>query len=236
MSDALYETLLVFRARAVLLDRHLDRMLSSAAALDFPPIDIDALRTRVEETLPAGDMESMLRIVAHRTGEIELTAAPLPARVELRRNRGAVTLLDPSWTREHPRHKTWPNETNEAALKQAALLGCDEAIYVSGDGMLLEGTSTNVFVSVGERSFATPRTGAILPGVMRTWVLEHARLLGIEVSERDVAAAEIQQGGFLTSSLTLFAPVAIVDGIATAVDPSLAVDLRERFREAVTSL
>lgn len=236
MIDALYETLLLFRGRPVLLGPHLTRMLASAEMLGFARLGRERIVERVASEGAVRDVESMMRIVVTRDSNLEVMVAPLPERVRLRRDRGAVLLLDPSWQRDMPRHKSWPNDINERALAHAAAHECDEAIFVTSDGRLLEGTSTNLFLSRGGRNFATPRTGAILPGVMREWVLQHAASLGISVVEDDIDASEIGSGGFLTSSLTLFASIGSVAGAPVPHDRELAVSLRERFLRAVTGL
>ncbi|HEX6642003.1 MAG TPA: aminotransferase class IV, partial [Thermoanaerobaculia bacterium] len=88
----------------------------------------------------------------------------------------------------------------------------NEALFVDRDGRVLEGTATNAFALNGSTLITAAR--GILPGIVRASVLEHAGVLGLDVIERAPTVDELCDGGFLTSSLTLLAPLVEIDGRA----------------------
>lgn len=216
MMPGLYETLLTVRGRAVLLTEHLSRLESSAKALALPLPAREEIDRAVSEAV--ADVthleEAMLRITltVEQDPALSAVAAPLPDRVLRRRRLGRVIVLDPSWSRNLAMHKTWPNSDSEAALQLAQGEGADEALFVSDNGEILEGTSTNVFAVEGHTIRTPALMDAILPGTMRNWILKNATRAGLAVEEGPITRGELAAGGFLSSSLTLLAVIRDLNG------------------------
>jgi branched-chain amino acid aminotransferase len=102
---------------------------------------------------------------------------------------------------------------NLLALRLARQQGAHEALIVSGDGTVLEGASSNVFV-VSSGRVATPDAGGgILAGITREHVIEAARDMGVPVEERRVMLTDLWTADevFITSSLRELMPVVQVD-------------------------
>jgi D-alanine transaminase len=77
------------------------------------------------------------------------------------------------------------------------------------DGLLTEGTASNVFV-VHDGVIATPpKSDCLLPGITRDLVIELARADGMKVEERDINEDELESADeiWLTSSTREIAPV-----------------------------
>ncbi len=86
----------------------------------------------------------------------------------------------------------------------AAGNGLDEMIFLNGRGEICEGTSSNIFF-VREGKIFTPETASgLLPGVMRSYILEN-----YEVLEQRIAGGEAGQFEecFVTNSLMGIMPV-----------------------------
>jgi branched-chain amino acid aminotransferase len=83
-------------------------------------------------------------------------------------------------------------------------------LCVTPDGLICEGTRSNIFL-VRDGRLVTPGTdGPLLPGVMRGLVIEQARLDGIPVVEGPVSVEAIgsTDEAFLTNSVRGILPVA----------------------------
>jgi D-alanine transaminase len=83
-----------------------------------------------------------------------------------------------------------------------------DAIMVR-DGLVTEGTASNIFV-VHDNVIATPpKSECLLPGITRDLVIELARANGLGVEERDIRETELETADeiWLTSSTREIAPV-----------------------------
>lgn len=92
---------------------------------------------------------------------------------------------------------------------EARRAGADDAVFLTVDGYLSEGTSANLFLVRGDE-LATPALAcAILPGTTRSWILGWGARVGLRPTEgwlttRDLAEAD---EAFLCSSVAGILPV-----------------------------
>ena len=91
--------------------------------------------------------------------------------------------------------------------------GYEEAILLDDHGHVCEGTGENIFVVMDGRIATPPQTASILDGISRKSVIEIARDLGLEVTERDVARAELTLADevFMTGTAAELTPVREID-------------------------
>ncbi|UCH42894.1 MAG: branched-chain amino acid transaminase [Dehalococcoidales bacterium] len=105
--------------------------------------------------------------------------------------------------------------TNALAKTEAIERGFDEAIMLSPDGYVAEGSGENIFL-VKDNELVTPATyDGILVGVTRDTVIKLAKTeLGIRTTERHVDRVELYNTGecFLTGTAANITPVAEIDG------------------------
>jgi branched-chain amino acid aminotransferase len=102
------------------------------------------------------------------------------------------------------------------ARRDAVEAGFDEAIMLSADGHVAEGSAENIFLVIDGR-LVTPSLGSdVLAGITRATVIELARKeLAVDVVERDVNVAELG-----------FADEVFLTGTAAEVTPVVEVDRR----------
>ena len=221
----LFETLRTWNGRAPLLDRHLARMARSARELGLPydsvmPPDDNAVSDLINSQGTGGDVMLRLTLTGGRDETagalLWMRAASLPP--PLRRD-GAVIDMGTWWVNPDDtflRYKSLNYWARRRAFESASRLGFDEVLSSSSDirgTRIWEGSRTNVF-AVRRDSLRTALTnGPLVPGIMRTLVIERARELSIDVVEDRVfrridlyTAEEI----FLTNSVRGLIPVARV--------------------------
>jgi branched-chain amino acid aminotransferase len=183
VGDGVFEVIKALAGRPFALDLHLERMARSAAGLGLPVPDADAVRRGVTEVLE-GERAPLARVRA------TWTAGPAP----LGSDRGAgppslvvvADAMDPSpetaavvtvpWPRNERGAlaglKTTSYGENVRALARARERDASEAIFANTQGLLCEGTGTNVFyVLDGELRTPTLQSGC-LAGITRHLVLD----------------------------------------------------------------
>jgi branched-subunit amino acid aminotransferase/4-amino-4-deoxychorismate lyase len=242
---AAFETLRVYARRPFRLEAHLDRLEASARHIELPGFDrreVAELAALVLER--AGDEDAVLRLVW--TGG-SADAPPMgiallsdvPAWIEETRARGAraVSLLGVRavvpWLL--PGVKSTSYAVNMAAEAEAKRRGADEAVFVDADGLVLEGTVTNVWWRRGRTLYTPSLELGILAGVTRAALLELAPARGYAVEEGVFPLAELLEAdeAFTSSSVREVMPVVKLDerrlGRGPAAD-ELQAALREQAR------
>ena len=202
--SAAFETVRVYGGRPFLLDRHLDRLAHSAAALALrAPVDAEALAMLVVGAAPP---DHVLRL--YRTDEaLVATAAALPDGLEELRRRG-LTLASVSAGRSRllPGVKSTSYADAFAARRS---VDADDVLFLSGD-VVRECATANIWWRL-DGVLHTPAAGpGVLPGVTRSFVLD------LEPGAREgtftVAQLLLADEAFTTSSIREVMPVRAVDG------------------------
>lgn len=196
---SLFETMRATRDGVPLLDRHLARLAHSAQSFGFP-FDRDALVNEVARACASlsGDGAYRMRLTLAAGGAVSVTAAPLSP---LHASWDApVRLLTASQSRQAVHslaaHKTTLRAGYDAAWQAAEREGAFDTVFFNADGTLAEGGRSTVLVKLGGAWWTPPLSAGILPGVMRSVLLEDAApWLGGPLRERvltrdDVARAE----------------------------------------------
>lgn len=209
VGNGVFEALKVTAAGPFAMQRHLDRLTRSAAALALPEPDHDLIRTAVA---------AVLRDRAFTDGKIRITYSgglgPLGSQAAygtptLVVAADARTLSDASakivtapWVRNERGALTGVKSTsygeNVRALAYASERQAAEAIFVNTVGSLCEGTGSNVFCVFGDQIITPPLSAGPLAGITRALVIEWN-----DVTEADLSLAEALAADevFLTSSL-----------------------------------
>jgi para-aminobenzoate synthetase/4-amino-4-deoxychorismate lyase len=90
------------------------------------------------------------------------------------------------------RHKTSVRQRYDQAWRQAQQLGAFDMLFFNQEGELTEGGRSSVFLKLDGRWYTPPLTSGLLPGVMRSVVLNDPAWKASERSLRmeDLLAAE----------------------------------------------
>lgn len=220
---AAFETLRVYSGRPFRLAAHLDRLSSSSASIGLPPVARVEMEDLAALVLPAaGSDDAVLRFV-WSAGPAEgppaglVLLSPVPAWIEDVRARGAraVSLLGVRavvpWLL--PGVKSTSYAVNMAAEAEARRRGAEEAIFVDPDGVVLEGTVTNVWWRRGETLHTPVLDLGILAGVTRAALAELAPSCGYRVEEGAYPLEELLEAdeAFTTSSVREVMPIVEID-------------------------
>ena len=167
----LFETMRASGGRVPLLDRHLRRLLGSAAALDLAPFpDEAAIRDAVAATLSVhGDGPARVRLTATPRPTLLIEATGLPDDVQLDvPGRSIARSLPGAWVPGNriAEHKTLSYAAWRLAQLRAEAAGADHALLLDRDGRLGEAAVASVFCALDDEVVTAPVDG-LLPGVAR---------------------------------------------------------------------
>ena len=244
LGDGIFETLRATGGRPTESAEHLARLHRSARGLDIElPAGVDEriaagiAALLAADGLDGPDGDASIRITvsrgAYRTRgvlppdeDVPATVviqawpvAPMPA-THLERGLHLVA----SKVRRDPQNplatlKTTSRAEYVYARLEARRAGADDALFLTVDDHLSEGTSANIFLvrSMGgsELELATPSLEcAILPGTTRSWLLDWGARVGLRPFEGALGRADIANAreAFLSSSVAGILPVTRFEG------------------------
>ncbi|HET8527780.1 MAG TPA: aminotransferase class IV [Gaiellaceae bacterium] len=216
---AVFETLRVYDGRSFALHPHFDRLTASAARLQLPPPPLGELQSLAHEALAAaGEPDCVLRFLWTPDTGLALVSA-LPPDLEELRARGLRLAVQEWPATAVAGAKSTSCAANMAAQAAALARGCDDALLVSPDGVVLEAPTANVWFREGDRLCTPTLELPILAGVTRAVLLQGEEVEeGVFELERLLAADEV----FLTSSVREVMPVVSVGGARFARGPAAA--------------
>jgi branched-chain amino acid aminotransferase len=180
-----FEALKVVDGVPFALDRHLDRLVTSATPLGIP-VDVEAITTGVAAilaTTPSGAAPFWMRVTV-TAGPARMASAAVATEPSVIVAIAPMVPWGPSadvvvvpWSRNENGAvaglKTVSYVDNARAVRSAHECGADEGIFANTRGELCEGAGSNVFV-VREGTVLTPPLSAgCLGGITRALLLEH---------------------------------------------------------------
>jgi branched-subunit amino acid aminotransferase/4-amino-4-deoxychorismate lyase len=210
---AAFETIRIRRGRAVLLDKHVERLERSSLALRLPPPERPR-ELAMEAVEAAGVDDGALRLF-RTNATLVATVAALPTGLEALRGRG-LTLI----TIRVAAHglltgiKSTSYGANMAAVAEAERLGADDALFVGEGEIVLEATTSNVWWREDDVLTTPSGSAGVLPGVTRGAVAELAREAGYRVREGSFTLPALLRAdeAFTSSAVREVVPVVSIDG------------------------
>ena len=236
------------------IKEHYQRMLNGCHLLniELPHTLDDLCRITVEVVDRCGFEEDVyVRPLAYKSSEslgvrlydldsdFLLFAFPWGPYLDTDRARCCVS----SWRfpNEVPRAKiTGLYVTNAAAKTEAVENGFDEAIMLTPDGYVAEGSGENIFLLIDGKLVTPPGSDGILVGITRDAAITLAREeLGIETVERHIDRVELYTADecFLTGTAAHITPVAEIDHrkIADGEIGKVTGKLQALYQDAILS-
>ncbi len=231
IADGLFETMRIRAGEVVALPDHLARFESSrlALALPRPPVP---LHQAISAVLAAhADQPALLDDVGLR---VTLTARPslivrlrpiTPRDRERRQGLHLHTLPARRGEAFLARHKTlaWNANAVQRRLHPHGDAPDFEGLWLDPEGFVLEGTTSNLFVAIGDDVVTPPTSAPILPGVSRARTIAALREHGVACIERPLARADLDlaQTLFATNAILPIAPIHALDGAPKRQRPAL---------------
>lgn len=207
----LIETMRAKEGRVPWLGRHLARLRASLAALGAPEPS-DDLADLVRFAVGHGDRVVRLQLT---DGHAEITTREVSA------ERAISVVVSDEVHHPYP-HKTTQREQFGRALANARRVGANDAVLLTADGIIAEGTAWNLFWWDGGRGGGTLCTPAadvgILPGLGRRRIME---LTDVK-EERVPVGALTGRSLFIVNAVRGIVEVAVFEGASVPRDSRTA--------------
>jgi len=229
-ADGLYEVIRVYDGRPFLADLHYQRLRDGLAAVRIANASIDEVRSSVDRLLELNDLRNddatiyiqVTRGTAPRRHSFPDAGVPPTLLVTAKPFRqhpaaywddgvAAISLPDTRWSRCDI--KSIALLPNVLANQQAKEAGAFEALFIR-DGVLIEGSHSNLAAVIDDTVVTYPVCNYILPGITRRFVLDLAADLGISAREGAILMEDLPrvQELFLTGTTTEVMPITRLDG------------------------
>ncbi|KYD28713.1 D-amino-acid transaminase [Geobacillus icigianus] len=225
--DGVYEVVRLYNGTYIWLEEHLNRLYRSAAAIRLSvPFAPEELAARLEELRRLNDVheDAILYLQVTRGSFPRAHAFPAENRPNLyayiepmarKRNemtRGVHVIVTKDVRWEYCYIKSLNLLPNVLAKQEAIERGAFEAI-LHRDGIVTEGSSSNIFLVKAGTVYTHPATERILNGIVRTKVKQFCGELGIPFMEEAFSVHDLAQADelFLTSTTSSIIPIIQVD-------------------------
>ncbi|HEY8378559.1 MAG: D-amino-acid transaminase [Gemmatimonadota bacterium] len=228
-ADGVYEVIRVYGGRPYLLQEHLDRMAGGIRALEIPFDGFDRLRDVAFRLMEENGVDDegniyiqVTRGAAPRKHAFPPADTPPTVYVSVKPARrhpdayyeegvDAITTPDTRWARCDI--KSIALLPNVLANQKAHAAGAFEALFIR-DGIVLEGSHSNVMAVVDGTLVTYPTCNYILAGITRDRILALAARLGVPIREGAIPVDRLHDVDelFLTGTTTEVMPVVRVDG------------------------
>jgi len=224
--DGVYEVMPVYGGRVFTLPEHVERLLRSLKEirLETPYNDATWAALIQEAVAKSEEVESLVYLQVTRGVASErshvysdvaptvlITVTPAALRTNTPKPLNVVTKADFRWHRADI--KVTSLIANGLLKNEALAEGYDDAVLVR-DGIVTEGTASNVFI-VSEGVIKTPpKSNHLLHGITRDLVIRLAEEAGMPLSECELVEADVLEADevWLTSTGLEVSPVGAVNG------------------------
>ena len=236
------------------LDEHLKRLDNSARLLGMElPYTVEALREATFELVGANGLtECYLRPIAfYGYGELGVAASDNPVDTVIMSwpwgaylgeegLRQGIRAKISSWQRiganviPHVAKATGVYLNSMLAVTEANRAGYDEAILLTAEGYVADGSGENIFV-VRDGEISTPSLStSILPGITRDTVIQIAQDLGYVVSEQNIIRSDLYLADevFMCGTAAEVTPLRSIDDHEIGVGP-ITLKIQEAYLDTV---
>ena len=239
------------------LDDHVDRLYRSAEAYNLEiPFNKNVISNAIKEIVKVNNLKSayIRPLVFFGDGEMGLLPQDIPVRVAIAAWEWGAYLGDDAgskgvnvcisdWQRISPKSfkpfaKGVGGYMNSTLAKiDAVKQGFDDAIMLSDNGTVAEGSGQNIFIYKNNQLLTPPIETGALGGITRKMVIEIAHHIDIPVVEQDLSPADLIASDeiFFTGTATEIVGVVSVDSnkISDGSVGEVTSKIRSKYLEIV---
>lgn len=234
--DGVFESLGVVGGHIQAMEPHLDRFALSAGMLDLPELALDVWREAITAATAAHEPEPelLVKVIVTRgpegsgvcSGWVLVTKGADFTRqrtegvdvLVLERGYPAdVTTIAP-WLLQGA--KTLSYALNMATLRHVKARGADDALFVTSDGVVLEGPNSTLVAQFGDELVTPPTELGVLLGTCQGRMFAFGAERGLRTTTRSLSVSELAVADalWLCSSGRLAAPIRSLDGVPRTFD------------------
>jgi branched-chain amino acid aminotransferase len=237
------------------LKDHLRRLHDSAQLLYMDlPYSVDELRTASMDLIGANGLaECYLRPIAFfGYGELGVSAAGNPVEVVIMSwpwgaylgtegLESGIRAKISSWKRvgpnviPHVSKATGIYLNSMLAVMEANRAGYDEAILLTDDGFIADGSGENVFIVKDGTIYTPDLSASILPGITRDTVIQIAQDIGHPVVEKQLIRTDLYLADevFMTGTAAEVTPIREIDDQAIGPPGPVTLEIQQAYLDTV---
>ena len=237
------------------LTDHLDRLGKSARLLGMPlPYSTEELRDASMELLAVNALpECYIRPIAfYGYGELGVSPGTNPVDVAIiswpwgtylgeEALEQGITAKVSSWKRIGP--NTVPHVAKATgiylnsmlAVLEATRAGYDEAILLTDDGYVADGSGENIFLVRAGEIWTPDLSSSILPGITRNTVIQIAEDLGYSVREKQIIRSDLYLADevFMCGTAAEVTPVRAIDDVEVGAPGPVTKQIQTAYLDTV---
>ncbi|MET1013235.1 MAG: aminodeoxychorismate lyase [Paenisporosarcina sp.] len=249
-----FETFRTYEGKIFLADMHLERLKQALDEFHLRvELDVELIYEIVQKlnhradgedgyfrlNVSAGAHDIGLQPTEYQQPTVILFRKPLPISVRGREKTAVWLETRRNSPESITRHKSHHYANNVRARLELPSLAVHEGFFLTQSGHIAEGITSNIFW-VREGALFTPSldTG-ILAGITRSWIIESARSLGLEVIEGLFLPEELLQASevFITNAVQEIVPIKTLESTTFAGNKgSIYNRLHRRYVQQVNEI
>lgn len=234
----IYEVLRIIEGKPLFIEKHYERMENSfkLSGLELS-ISYDELRNQIDKLVKSNNIKE---------GNIKITYSVLLDSLKIffikhsyptkqMYDEGVKTILF-FGERENPNAKIVNNDFRSRVNESINSRGAYEAILVNRDGLVTEGSKSNIFI-IKDGVVYTSRVKDVLPGVTRMEIIEMAKEMGVEIVETDYNYLDIENADamFISGTSPNILPISYVEEKKLDVKNDILISLMRSFKEKISN-
>lgn len=230
-----YETIRVAEGTPVFLKDHLERLMESADIIGlkhvFAATFVENSIAELIEKNGAGTYNTKILLIGGNEPVLFILCLN-PLFPDKKLYRDGTHFITYEYERIFPHAKTLNMLGSYLAYKKAKEAGAYDALLLTKQGCITEGTRTNFFC-LKDRTIVSPPENEILLGVTRKAALTAARRNGFTIEEKPIGLYDLEKydGAFITSTSSKILPARSIDEHVFPRQPEALKDLIRAFDE-----
>ena len=205
--DGLFETVLIQKGQAILLDQHLQRLQQGCAILrlEYPR----QLNEEIQQFLSSRQTATaVLKIILSRGSGGRgykppaapdpvriLQLHPLPANIAHNTQHGISVILCQHPISTNPRLAGLKhlNRLDQVLASMELPHGIDEGLMLDESGVLIEGIRSNIFLASADKLYTPDLSRSGVAGIMRTWIIKRFARQQIKVEVDRISRGQLEK-------------------------------------------
>lgn len=176
------------------LDKHMERLESSAAVFEYP-FDIVHAQQLIQEHIQqqAADQDLKIRLLLSESGEIEMSSEALLTSGQndvIQRPKVCLSDFKLDESNLFRQHKSTNRALYNTAYNEAEADGFYDVLFLNQNNNLAEASRHNLLIEQDGILYTPPLTDGALPGIMRSELLEQKNR---QVIEKSLTLADLTQ-------------------------------------------
>lgn len=235
-----YEVLRIIGGIPLFLEEHYLRLKSSSRSIGYElTLSYEDLKRHIKELVEANKSKDInVKILSVLNGQVENIYIYMMESFYPPENYyedGIHTILY-RHERENPNAKIIASEFRQDVKLVLDREKAFECILVDGNGMLQEGSRSNMFFAKDGKLY-TAHSKSVLMGITRQYILKACEDLNIEVVYDNIREDEIEnlEGGFMTGTSVNILPISSINNVRlNSTKNILYLELKEKYDEYVS--